>query len=199
MKEIVDPIDSNIKPVTQDEAPKIKRWKGVIVLCLLVALIGGISYWSFMNKRAQAPLPSDQTVEPQTKKDTTLTIATDEASRSSSMTTIPITIDTGENSVSAVELHITFSPIPKQIISLQPSTFFANPTILKNDIDQASGTATLILGSLTPTQGEGIVGIITLRNQTPQNTIQISFTEKTRAAAINEKDSVIKELISGSL
>lgn len=194
-----DTTDAKIEGIVQEKPSRKKYWIAGICSLLILMSIGFI-YRSSANNEIDVLSPTPQQLPvSETVKDTILTIATQEASSTATRISVPITIDTGENSITAVELHLTFSPIPNNIISLLPSTFFPSPAILQNDVNQASGTATLVVGSTVPKRGNGTIAVITLNKQAMPSDIQIRFSQNTRVAAINEKGSVIKNLISGTL
>lgn len=111
---------------------------------------------------------------------------------------IPIAIDTGENTVSVVELHLAYDSKLLTGVSIQPGNFFSNPMIIEKSIDAAKGTIVMTLSSLTPRQGTG--PLVTISATAVQKTsMTIHIDPKTKVAAIGEKGNVLSNTRDGTV
>ncbi|MCX6791768.1 MAG: cohesin domain-containing protein [Candidatus Gottesmanbacteria bacterium] len=165
-------------------------------LILFLAVIGAIVYivYRFSPNVGQPMAPSA------TKKHamTTLSVDAGNARVSGNSLEIPITIDTGGNTVSVVELHLGFDSKLLTGVSIQPGNFFSNPMIIEKTIDTTRGTIVIALASLKPRQGVGsLVTITAIPEQKTSVTIHID--SKTKIAAIGELGSVLSSTRDGTV
>ncbi|MCX6793772.1 MAG: cohesin domain-containing protein [Candidatus Gottesmanbacteria bacterium] len=129
---------------------------------------------------------------------TTLFVDAVNASVSGTSLEIPIAIDTGGNTVSVVELHLSFDAKLLKRVSIQPGNFFSNPMIIEKSIDAAKGTIVFVLGSLTPRRGVG--SLVTVTAIPVQKTsITIHIDSKTKVAAIGEIGTVLSSTRDGTV
>lgn len=191
---------TNEHDVTKNVSKSGLTWKKILIVGLIVVCFSGIAYWVLPRMKSNPPNLTEMPTIEETKKDTALIIDTGNLTREDSLIHIPISINTGVNSVSAVEVHVRISPIPKKIISIKPDTFFPNAQVLDSSVDQTTGIVSLIVGSSKPMSGTGTLATITIQNE--QNSLlgtTLTFTGRTRAAATDEKNTVIKELLAGTI
>ena len=152
-----------------------------------IQLLGGKNY---VTQDVQ-PTPAKNAV-------TTLFVDTDNASVSANKLEIPIAIDTGENTVSVVELHFTYDANLLTGVAVEPGNFFTNPTVIEKTVDAAAGTIRITTGSLKPRQGIG--SIVTITGILKQKTsVTIHIVPKTRVAAIGELGSVLNSTRDGTV
>lgn len=173
----------------------------IVIIVLLIAAIGTYLYkgYIFSPKDQQAGTPPDTTnTQSESHASTTLFIDTENSSVSAGLLKIPIAIDTGENSVSAVELHLTYDPKLLAGVSILPGGFFSNPIIMNKIIDQAKGTIIMTVGSLAPNQGAGTLASISA-SPAKGALITIGIDPKTKVAAIGENGSVLTNARDGSV
>ncbi len=113
------------------------------------------------------------------------------------ISTSPATGDGGNNSLSAVQLSLSFDPKILQITQLTPGNFFSNPTVLLKNIDNQKGKINYALGSLKPQSGEKTLAILTVKlisTTSPAGT-KISFSSDTKAADVQEgSNNVLKSI-----
>jgi hypothetical protein len=105
------------------------------------------------------------------------------------ITPIGITINTHDDTVSAVELHLTYDKTAIEATGFAVGTVF--PVILKQPVF-ANGTLDVILGvePTTPFKGSGIVGTINVKSLAAKSGA-IQFTDNTKVAAIGKTTNVL--------
>ena len=109
--------------------------------------------------------------------------------------TADIQVDSGENHLSAIELHVTFDQNLLTITGLTAGDFFDNPVNLVDPVyDNSKGTADFIIGSQPGKDnvGEGVVAKINFQvvGLTDASTT-VNFTEATKVVGTNERSSVL--------
>lgn len=104
---------------------------------------------------------------------------------------ISILIDTGEDSVSAVELFIAYDPAKLQIIELNASDMF--PVMLLNPVLD-NGSYHIALGSppSSPLKGTGIVTTLSFRAINDGETL-LALTDPSMVAAVGKNDNVLSQ------
>lgn len=177
--------------------PGKKKLLAVALITTLVIGAVGVRFWQ--TRSSQRQIAPEEPTPPATRQDTTLIIAAAAATVSGSLVEVPVTIDTGQNTVSVVELHLAFDPAVLSSVQMNPGSFFTDPTILQSAVDKEAGTVTYILGSLAPRQGTGIVAILKARFTAAGETTAISFLPTTQGAAIGEPANVVRQTIGGTL
>ena len=168
-----------------------------IAIILLVVTAIGVSLYRVYRFSPNVGQP----IAPSVTKShamTTLSVDVANARVSENSLEIPIAIDTGGNTVSIVELHLTYDAKLLTGVSIQPGSFFSDPMIIEKTIDTTSGTIVIALGSLKPRQGTGAVVTLTAipEQKTP---ITIHIVPKTRVAAIGELGSVLSSTRDGTV
>lgn len=112
---------------------------------------------------------------------------------------IPITIATKKNKVTAVQLEMSYDPQVITSTFLNPGTFFPKPVILLNKIDESNGRISYAIGASPNTsgiEGEGIVATLTFQAKSQLRQVsQISFLPKTLVMGEGSNQSVLKEAV----
>ncbi len=144
------------------------NWR-IITIVLTIALIAGI-VWD---------------KQPKTNNDVTLSMVPNAMSAlKGQKNTVSIAIETKSNTVSAVELTLSFDPKVLRVDNAVPGDFFVEPTILLKKIDNTSGKLIYVLGSLKPKKGAGSLASITVTKIAASGTTTLMLTEDTKVAAI---------------
>lgn len=110
-----------------------------------------------------------------------------------------VTIDTGGDDITAVQLELSFDPEKIQVDNVVPATFFEAPTELVKKIDNAGGTVSyaLIAGiGKEGAKGKGDVATITFREiGTEGETAAINFEAKSLVTSSQTDQSVLNKAI----
>jgi hypothetical protein len=192
----------DIQPAVGDPKKSEHRVSVKIVL-LLIVLSVIVFIFSRLIPSTQKPSETNDVsqVAPTkiTKHATTkLSVDSQNARISAGIVEVPIEIDTGENAVSAVELHLTYDPKLLTGVLVKPGTFYTNPMIIKKTINTTTGTIEFVLGSMKPQQGSG--PLVTISGTTQQKTsITIHIDPMTKAAAVNETGTVLQGTNDGTV
>ena len=110
---------------------------------------------------------------------------------------LPITISTGTNKVTAVQMELQYDPKILINVSITPGTFLGNPVILLKKVDQKNGRVSYALG-ISPQDngkiGSGEVAILTFETlvQIPTQT-SIQFLPKSLVTAEGITQSVLAQ------
>lgn len=162
---------------------------GVLAIVLAAAglfVVFGNSVWQKLAEMSGASrLGVPVALSP--NRDTVLTIAPQGTGvRVGSTVTIPITIGTGKNTVTGVELALRYDASKIRINGIAVGDFFQSPAILQNNIDNQKGIANYSLGSLSAKQGNGILFTISVTPKADAASTTIAFTPDTNVAAMDE-------------
>ncbi len=175
------------------------------ILLIVLAAIGlfvifGNSVWQKLAEMSGSSRTSALSVS-SPNRDTVLTIAPQSTGASvGSTVTIPITIGTGKNTVTGVELALRYDASKIRINSIAAGDFFQNPAILQNSIDNKKGLVNYSLGSLTAKQGSGVLLRLSVTPIAAATKTPISFTGDSKVAAIGEgSQNVLKSESNGTL
>ncbi len=125
---------------------------------------------------------------------TTLSLQTDNAApQVDQQFTTTVKIDTGGNTVTAVELHITYDGTKLQGVSITKDASLSQE-LVAGVIN--NGTASITVGSspTTPIQGTGTVAVLVFKALSP-GTAQIGFADNTQAAGVGEQGNVLQSKI----
>ncbi|MBP8591123.1 hypothetical protein KBI33_01480 [Candidatus Shapirobacteria bacterium] len=164
----------------------MKNKKNFLLVGGAILGIGVIIGVSFLVKQRQ---------ETRTKAAPATTIALEPASRlvrPGDEIDLNVVINTNENVVAAIELHINYATEYLNLKSVAPGSFFSSPVELKKDTS-IPGQLVYILGAPPggPKSGQGVAATLhflvkeTVATATEKNT-QISFSPETQAAALQE-------------
>lgn len=174
-----------------------KRTLFLILLLLLAvgALVLSVNQTSLREKPTSTPVA---TPTPVVRNFTTLV-----ASPSAGLMPIgeeqdiTINIDTGANKVASVQLEMVFNQEFIRVVRIEPLSFFANPTVLLNEIDNKTGTISYALGTTEVKSGRGDLAKITIvgKKATGNTSTPITFLPKTSVGEIGNPTSVLKDAI----
>lgn len=116
--------------------------------------------------------------------------------------TLNVIINTGENAVSAAEIHVSFDPDKLSCQNIIKGDFLPN-VLLEGTINQGQGRASITLGSqpANPKKGSGNVAILTFKTLalTGASPAIVEFTSETQAAAVGERGTVLVDASSASI
>ena len=107
------------------------------------------------------------------------------------------TINTGSDTVSAIEMHLTYDPTAIQILSFTPGTML--PVVLTPE-SHANGTISVILGvqPTSPWKGAGIVGTWSIKILAAKQS-SLNFTNSTQVAAIGKTTNTLASSTGSTL
>lgn len=111
--------------------------------------------------------------------------------------TVGLTMNTGADAVSAVELRLSYDPTAIQIVSFNPASRF--PVILVPETHTNGAIAvTLAAKPPIPFKGTGIVGTWTVKILAAKQS-SISFTSATQVAALRKKTNALASTSGSSI
>lgn len=172
-------------------------------LLLILALLAITAMLFYVALKQQAPAPVTQVAIPtptpiaQTQLNFGTLLSTPSALGKITYS-LPVTISTGTNKVTAVQLELQYDPSVINTVAVAPGPFLANPVILLNKIDQKNGRVSYALG-ISPQDsgklGSGNVAILTFETlvQTPTQTT-IQFLPKSLVTA----EGIIQSVLAGT-
>ncbi len=152
------------------------------------------------NPYSNSKLPIQITIPKESKAQTFLMFDNSSIATSSSLTdptySLPISITTGSNKVTAVQLELQYDPKILTDVSVAPGAFFKNPVILLNQIDSKTGRISYAFG-ISPAEqgvvGQDIVAVLNFKTLTAPEPTVILFLPKTLVTAEGTNESVLKE------
>lgn len=104
--------------------------------------------------------------------------------------TVSVTVNTGDNTVSAAQLVVTFDSTKLKANAITAGSFL--PIILvPGAISGSSASITVGSQTTTPQQGEGTLATVTFEALADSGTTGISFGSETRVAGIGEQGNVL--------
>ncbi len=177
-----------------------KRTLALIVILTLITL--SLVYIAVTPKETtvnqpQLPLSSLPTPTPAAQSRLYLSPSTIEMSTNSNA--VDVNIDTGGNSVTAIQLEISYDPSILTNVDIAGPTangFLDNPVQLIKNIDKQKGMITFAVG-ISPTapakKGMGTVGRITFQSFAKTGQTVITITPKSLVTAEGVTQSVLKE------
>lgn len=183
-----------VSAAPQDALPaKPKASRSIVGIIVLIALLAGGGYLLLQSRKSPQPQQASESETTQANPQTILTVSGDTATVDSDSISVPILITTGENMVSAVELHLGFDPAVLTGVTVEPGDFFTDETILQQ-VNTQEGTATFILGTRSPRTGSGTVAVFkaSVAAQTGGE-ITIRLLDTTQAAAIGQDGNVVSD------
>lgn len=197
MKKVLPVSDQNSTPTPIPVVETTKKHAGVYVIGAVLFLIIAVMFGVTKQKNTQlvtvvaTPSPVDHRL-------TTLAVDAQAATVSSNLLTVPITIDTGENTVSAAELHVSVDPSNVKGLKVLQGSFFSSPTVLENKAGDTPGTYVFTIGSLTPRQGAGVIALISwIKTSEAVGSVAVRLDPTTQVAAIGETGTVLKNVTEG--
>lgn len=199
--EIVSNQDSPdpIRPQPPEPVAKSPSKKPLIIVSVILCAVVAIGIWLVRQNKSEPDNAQEtnqsETPSPEDQKQTTLEVNAAAATISSDLVTVPISIDTGKNTVSAVELHISVEPSAVAGLKVTPGSFFDSPTVLEDKAGDSPGTYIFTIGSLTPRQGSGVIALVSWTKAAgATGNVTVQLDEYTQVAAIGELGTVLKSM-----
>lgn len=130
---------------------------------------------------------------------TTLSISPASLSKSPQETfSINVLIDTGENTVSAADLVITFDSSKLQAQSIMAGDFLTT-VLVGGSVTESSASITLGSPPATPKQGTGILATVAFKVIGTSGSSQIGFGSGTQVAGVGEQGNVLVGTTPGNI
>ena len=183
---------------TLDTPPvgNVSSRRAIIILIVSALFITGAGLYRVNHKKPNVV----KKITSETLKDTELFFGLVESVRRESRVSFPIHIQTGANTVSAVELHIRYDPKLLNNVTIEPGRFFQNPTVLAQSVNSDTGVALLIIGTLSPRRGDGVIAIFHATTAaTLSSAMTLSFDPATQVAALGENETVVKSTTDATI
>lgn len=185
-KDIVDSVNKETPTSSDHSNKKMLSFSIIIFASISIPLIiWGVNKRENMDLRKKA---ADNKIS--------LSFDTDRIEIDSGYKTIThITIDTKENKVSGVELHLTYDADKVEIVNITPGNFL--PIVLKN-ASFGNNKAIVTLGSKpnNPPKGTAVLATITLKGKSVSDSI-VTIDNDTKVAMIGSNENAFGS--SGSL
>lgn len=171
----------------------------IIVLVLITAGLLTLAFVPFSKNNQSSPTATTPSL-PAVEKTVVLSLTPDiiQVSPASTQSAAAVTIQTGSNKVTAVQLELSYDPQVLTNVKVTPGTFFPNANIFFNTIDTTNGKISYAIGvspSDPAVSGDGEVATITFTPVKAASIVSspITFTDKTLVTAENALESVLKE------
>lgn len=198
----------NENPVTTPkEENKFFKNKTPLLVLFLLLITGILVYMALSPQKSSGP--SVQNVSPQAQANTTLSMSAkpylseEEMSTSSAKTyLLDVNADTGENSITGVQIELSYTPVYLNVIDIIPGDFINEPVTVLKKIDTSAGTISYAIA--TPLGAKGVKGkgiVAKIKFASPANLsdeITFSFSGKTVVTTDATSDDVLKETIDSS-
>lgn len=179
--------------------------KRTLILIAVLVLLASLLVVVALSQRGTKPTPtpvSQVVPSPTPVVQTVLAIEPNPINAIRNATTSAnVTIATGGNSVTAVQLELSFDPkVLRNLALAHPLTggFFANPVVLLNKVDSEKGTVTFAIAippSGNAKSGRGTVATITFTAQgAAGQTSQIAILPKSLVTATGTSGSVLRSM-----
>lgn len=174
----------------------------ILIIVLAVAAILLLSF-AFKQKNIQLPGSQTNTVK-ESPAHTTLALSSIPKKLLTTYTD-DVTIDTGTNVVTGVQLELTYDPQVLTAVDVTPGTFFENSNVLIKKVDAANGRITYALGVSLGEKGKSGKGVIAslhfalIPGQKLPVATTISFLPKTQVSAQETIESVLNNTADAHL
>ncbi|MEK7573176.1 MAG: cohesin domain-containing protein [Patescibacteria group bacterium] len=171
----------------------------ILIIALLIVTVGLLAI-ALAPKKSNVPKDTDVASRPAPSyAHTTMKINTP-AKSASGVSSAIVSIDSGGDNISGVQLELSFDKTKLQIVDVVPGAFFPAPTELINKIDNVNGTVSyaLIAGiGKAGAKGAGEVATITFREIGKAGEIAaINFEPKSLVTSSETDQSVLKTATS---
>lgn len=181
--------------------------KTLFLICILALIpIGLLLFTSLKKNIGSAPLVPpviNPQPTPTPKAQTTLSFSPNPIVIASPSGTLNLSIDSGANNVTAVQLELSYDPKTLPIVDILPGTFFDDPITLLKNVDAKNGKISYVIATpLTgkAKNGKGTVATLTFTTRMPSGQkTAINFTPKTLVTAENIPTSVLKATDSATI
>lgn len=169
----------------------------LILIALLTIITAGLVYVAVTPPKQQpAPTPIVVKPTPTPAAQTMLALIPNPLTISSPSGSLDVTIDTGNNNVTAVQLELSYDPkMLTNVTVAQPKTnaFFEKPVELIKQMDAKKGTIRYAIGIDPTTKAKQGIGIVaTLKFRASLGTSQITFLPQTLVTAEGISVPVLK-------
>lgn len=168
----------------------------IIALCVLtIALVAGLTL-------VKSPQNIEEKAAPETKL--FITPSFQEINLGKSFTTT-ITLDSGENKVTGVDLYLSYDPSQVKIDEIKQTTEISSfNTILKNEIDNVAGKLRYSAFTFDKTKAvTGKLNILTIygsvSSSSKEGSYEITIDESSIVIAVNEGQNVLTESGAGTI
>ncbi len=181
-----------------------KKTIALIIILLLITV--GLLYLALAPKTQNVSLapPAPTTVpSPTPVAQTVLSFSPNSLIVASQSGSLDLTIDTGENSVTAVQVELAFDPGALSDIAITDGTFFKQASSLLKNIDAKNGKISYILAippEGLPQKGKGSVATISFTTKLVSGRkTEVTFLPKTLVTANNVAVSVLRSTSNASI
>jgi hypothetical protein len=175
----------------------------ILILVLVAALLVIVAIQPSQVKNK--PVLVTPKLQPTPVADSTLYISPNPIQMATDSAQAEVFINSGRNSVTAVQLEIAYDPNILTNFTIQPGNFLPSPMVLLNKIDQKNGRITLALGlapAAEPVKGTGLVATISFERNletniatvTPVSSTNITILDKSLATMLGVSGSVLKNM-----
>ncbi len=116
-----------------------------------------------------------------------------------------VTIDSGENKITGIDLELNFDPSIMHIDEVKPTSELVNfNTVIKNEIDNTDGIIRYTAFTFNKDLAiSGKLGLLTIKGSAPSNgtqgTFKIEFSETSIIIATNEAQNVISSISNAEI
>ena len=177
---------------------KPKGIRKTILLIIFLALITLALLYAAISSKTNNPSPNKMQSVNTEAAQTTLEISPNliKDATSSAYKTV-VSINTGQNKVTSVQLELSFDPNVLTKVDILPGTFFENPNIFLKTVDEVNGRISYAIGVL-PCQdgvsGKGILANISFSTLPSLKNISttINFEPKTQVSGEDSSVSILK-------
>lgn len=164
-----------------------KEWKKLILIVLVIVAVlaylsqkGPLYQSSSITKTAEVPKPQvTLSVQPQVSN-----------LKSGEEVSVAVLAHSPEG-VLAIDLDLNFDPQTLSIKKITPGDFFTEPMVFYEKTDTKKGTILYSLGSLKPSNNQGIIANITFRVKSATGGPLISFGSRTLASVKGAREAQI--------
>ncbi len=180
-----------------------KKTIALIIVLLIVA--GGLFALAFMPQKKGTPTiaPPLTAPAPTPVAQTTLLLTPNPLVIASQSASLNVSIDTGTNNATAVQIELSYNPEQVTAIDITPGTFFDNAITLLKNIDQKNGKLSFALAT-APTakaiKGTGTVATISFTTAIASGgKTDITFSPKSLVTAEKILTSVLKSATGSTI
>lgn len=173
---------------------------GLIILTILLLIVALNQGKNLQNQNGATPSETSENEAPTPPADTTLMISPNPVVMpTAGQGTAEVSIDTGGNEITAVQLEMSYDPTKIANVDITPGSFLPSPVVLLREIDEQEGRITYAL-AITPAQipvkGQGAVATITF-TQLPGTSgqTQLQLLPKSLVTANGTTKSVLKSAV----
>lgn len=177
--------------------------KKTIALIGILILITAVLLFIAFKPKTSSPnevttIAPTQATAPVPKKvgSTTLNLMPNPLQMTTSSASLDAVINAGTDKITAVQLEIAYDPKALTVVSITPGSFFSNPFVLLNSIDNNNGRISYALGinvSDSSKAGTGVVATIVVKanNTATVSETDVTFLPKSLVTAEKVSDSVL--------